>query len=737
MNENKLHNLKFVYGIALVFIALTLLSSSFLMQYSIKRNGGDSRVINLSGRQRMLSQRLTKCILALERTTSVNERLLRSKELIESFDSWKAVHLGLQRGDEKLGLPRRENSPEIKSLFAGMEPFHAHMVNGLDELLKVGAVDPALLHTTADLMLVNEPRFLTLMDKITFQFDKEAKERIFAMQTLETVILVIGLLILTFEFFFVFRPSLSQLTVMMVSLRKKGEELKESNELLHKSLNNSLHLTELANSANHAKSEFLANMSHEIRTPMNAIIGFSDLLLPLAQDQKQAEYIQSISSSGKALLHLINDILDLSKVEAGKLEIVHTAFAPVALFNEIRQIFSQRVAEKGISFDIEIDPALPAALILDPIRLRQVLLNLVGNAVKFTDSGGIRLKVLYAVPHEAEFSLCTIEIRVEDTGIGIPKGERDKVFEPFEQSNNQDHAKYGGTGLGLAITRKLVNHMNGDIRVEANPDGCGTVFVVTLNSVSVAICLMEDSLRGTTAPAPTYTFAPARILIVDDVEINRKLLMAYLEEQPFTCFEAADGEEALKQMREQKPDLLITDIRMPKMNGDELARIAGDDPLLKNIPIIAVTASAMPTQIEEIRQLFRRVLLKPLRQGELLAEIARVIPCVLTEPHSLSSGISAAPLVMDYSCTDSAELLRALAELDADYQVMRKTLQVNRVKQFRDEVAGLAVRHNAKALQAWVTTLAAALSSLNITQIKSEMIRYENVVATYQREVTI
>ncbi|MDD5285491.1 MAG: type IV pili methyl-accepting chemotaxis transducer N-terminal domain-containing protein [Desulfuromonadaceae bacterium] len=231
IDEKKLQRVKVVYGIALAFIALTLISSSLLMQYAIKRNDGDSRVINLSGRQRMLSQRLTKCVLALERTPSSDEQSRRIKEINTSFASWKVVDLGLQYGDEKLGLPQRMNSPEVKALFAEMEPFHAAMVRELDKLLKnmeVGRLEPAVLRTTADVMLANEPHFLDFMDKITFQFDREARERISSMQRLEILFLVVGLLILSFEFFVVFRPSLSQLSNMMTSLERRNAELEEA-----------------------------------------------------------------------------------------------------------------------------------------------------------------------------------------------------------------------------------------------------------------------------------------------------------------------------------------------------------------------------------------------------------------------------------------------------------------------------------------------------------------------------
>jgi PAS domain S-box-containing protein len=248
INEYQLNRLKIVYGIALSIIAITIISSSCLMMYSIKRNGRESRVINLSGRQRMLSQRITKCVLALERTSSPAERSLRSAELVESFTAWKTAHAGLQFGDEKLGLPRRENSPQIKKLFAEIAPFHREMVRAVDRLLasmKGNHTDPALLHETSDLLLTNEPHFLSLMDKLTFQFDREARERVNSMLFLEKIILIVGLMVLSLEFLFVFRPSIYQLSNLMAAIKKKSEQLKESNSLLQESLDNSLRGNEL------------------------------------------------------------------------------------------------------------------------------------------------------------------------------------------------------------------------------------------------------------------------------------------------------------------------------------------------------------------------------------------------------------------------------------------------------------------------------------------------------------
>jgi PAS domain S-box-containing protein len=233
MKINRFQQLKVFYGIALTLIALTLLSSSVLMQHAVRRNEGDARVINLSGRQRMLSQRLTKCVLASDHKCDDGERPKRLYEISESLIAWKAAHLGLQHGDEILGLPPRQNSAAITALFAEMEPFHANMVHALEQMIaqvKDGSSAPDAIHATAEVLLRNEPRFLELMDKITFQFDKEAKERIIELQRMERWGLCAGLLILVLEFLFVFRPSLSHMAEMMNALQRRNEEALSANE---------------------------------------------------------------------------------------------------------------------------------------------------------------------------------------------------------------------------------------------------------------------------------------------------------------------------------------------------------------------------------------------------------------------------------------------------------------------------------------------------------------------------
>ncbi len=276
----------------------------------------------------------------------------------------------------------------------------------------------------------------------------------------------------------------------------------------------------IAEGANRTKSEFLANMSHEIRTPLNAILGFSALLEKDLQGSQEREYLHSIRASGKSLLTLINDVLDLSKIEAGKLDLKYTAFNPYLLFQEIQRIFSYKIVQKQLEFQVAVDPEIPSALILDEIRLRQILLNLVGNAFKFTETGIIRLSVHKQHQYQGQHKIGLI-FSIEDTGIGIPDDQIKVIFGAFEQQHRQNHAKYGGTGLGLAITKRLVEMMGGHIFVESRV-GIGSKFNVIFKAVAVATSSDMDVLEPDTIESDMNSHRPATILAKGNREISQK-----------------------------------------------------------------------------------------------------------------------------------------------------------------------------------------------------------------------
>ncbi|MBF0452176.1 MAG: response regulator [Candidatus Magnetomorum sp.] len=380
--------------------------------------------------------------------------------------------------------------------------------------------------------------------------------------------------------------------------------------------------------ANQTKSQFLANMSHEIRTPMNAIIGFSEILAKEINENRHQKFIQTIVSSGKTLLVLINDILDFSKIEAGKLKLELTNVTPKVIFSEMEQLFSSEMDKKGLAYIIDIDPELPESLILDEVRIRQVLFNLIGNAVKFTDTGSITLSVRKKYT-AIDKSLLDLVIGVRDTGMGIPQDQQDLIFEAFRQQDGQKLSEYGGTGLGLAITKRLIDMMNGLIKVTSSR-GHGSLFEVTLKDVSVASVREVPNKNDQSQTFTEIQFDPSTILIVDDIEANRILLDTFLNTQLFSTIMAENGQQAIDLAKAMQPDLILMDIKMPVLDGYEATNILKSDETTQNIPIIVVTASAMSDFDKKMESLpCDSYLKKPVSYEELIEEVKRFIPYTL------------------------------------------------------------------------------------------------------------
>ena len=353
---------------------------------------------------------------------------------------------------------------------------------------------------------------------------------------------------------------------------------------------------EQAEAANAAKSEFLANMSHEIRTPLTGILGFADVLRRGVGSRQQREnYLQTIQSSGQHLLTLINDILDLSKVEAGRMECERIRCSPHEILSEVLSVLRVRAHEKGLRLDCEWATPVPDSIETDPARLRQLLMNLANNAIKFTEAGRVVIRAsVYPDRPEPRF-LCEIE----DTGIGIHPDHLERIFLPFDQADNSITRKYGGTGLGLAISRSIVKELGGTISVESVL-GFGSKFRITLESgpldgVPLHAKCDCDALRPGLQRPPTeltpHTLPPIRVLLVDDGETNRDLVSLVLREAGATVVCATNGQIGVARAREEAFDLILMDMQMPVMDGYTATRTLRS--LGFRTPILALTAHAM------------------------------------------------------------------------------------------------------------------------------------------------
>ncbi len=335
-----------------------------------------------------------------------------------------------------------------------------------------------------------------------------------------------------------------------------------------------------AEDASAAKSQFLANMSHELRTPLNAILGYAQLLDGTPLDGRQRSAVATIRSSGKHLLTMITDILDIAKVEAGKLELLPEAFDIRACVHTVGQMIRLRAEEKGLEFIVSVADDVPATVVADQKRVRQVLINLLGNAIKFTPSGEVRMEVTAVSVDEG-----TVRLRFDivDTGIGIAPEHIGRIFRPFEQSGNSID-RSGGTGLGLSITHKIIEMMDGDITVESEP-GKGSRFRV---EAAFARAVAEAA-----APAPAQDYGRYEVLIVDDREANVDLLRAALETRGFRVRTATNGQEAVACFDTAPSDAVLMDMKMPVLDGSEAIRRIRTR-ATRHVPVIAITANPSP-----------------------------------------------------------------------------------------------------------------------------------------------
>jgi PAS domain S-box-containing protein len=401
--------------------------------------------------------------------------------------------------------------------------------------------------------------------------------------------------------------------------------------------------TKVAENAVKAKQQFLSNMSHEIRTPMNAIIGFTKVLLKTELTGKQKEYLQAIKLSGDALIVLINDILDLAKVDAGKMVFEQIPFKMSLSISAMLHLFETKIQEKNLALEIAYDKKIPEVLVGDPVRLHQIILNLVSNAVKFTNRGKITVRVELQSDDEEQVA---IRFSVSDTGIGIPANKIGKIFENFQQASSGTSRLYGGTGLGLAIVKQLVETQGGTINVKSKIDK-GSTFSFILN------------FKKTDAPAESELeifetnteIKNIKVLVAEDIPLNQLLMKTLLDDFGFDRDIAANGRIAIEKLREKSYDIILMDLQMPEMNGFEATDYIRNS-MNSKIPIIALTADVTTVDLAKCKAVgMNDYIAKPVDERLLYRKIVGLVKKPLMKPFTTIPGQSANNL-SKAKCTD-------------------------------------------------------------------------------------
>jgi CheY-like chemotaxis protein len=466
---------------------------------------------------------------------------------------------------------------------------------------------------------------------------------------------------------------------------------------------------------------------------MNAILGFAELLDHHVTTERQAYYLSSIRAAGKTLLSLINDILDLSRIEAGKLELKKDVINPRLIFTEIRNIFSEKINEKKLEFIMEIDPTLTEGLVLDEVRIREILFNLVGNAVKFTDQGRIQLTVKKHTykndPHSIELT-----ILIRDTGIGIPRDQLAFIFDAFRQVEQKNTTRFRGTGLGLSITKHLVEMMGGEITVESNP-GSGSTFRVVLKKVPVAV-LSEKAPEPESESArwETVHFHKAGVLIADDVVSNRELLKGFLTDSDLTVFEAENGQEAVEYAREYKPDLVLMDLKMPVMDGYEAIRAFKGDKALQSIPILVFTASVMKDEEMSLEEAAcDGYLKKPIHWGEFVSQLKRFLPHTVLgggkEKPPAGAKLEIKAPIPEETRAGAAEVFPLLRdELSDKCEKVKNRFIIDEIESFAVEIKTLGTQYKLPLLTDWGEKLFREIQSFDMEQLPKTLDSFSRLV---------
>jgi PAS domain S-box-containing protein len=494
--------------------------------------------------------------------------------------------------------------------------------------------------------------------------------------------------------------------------------------------------------ANKHKSDFLASMSHEIRTPMNAIIGFSELLQNRLKNSKNLEYLNSIISSSRNLLKIINDILDLSKIEANKFELQLESSDIRNVIFDIEQIFSIRVLQKGLILSSKIDENIPPALLIDESRIRQILLNIVGNSVKFTSSGSIEIFVRAEKINQSKKSMDLI-VDVVDSGVGIAEAELLRIFEAFHQPDDQKLKTYGGTGLGLTISKKLVEMMKGNIFVESKLNK-GTKFTIKIPDIRITEYKPTAKDLISADSKTTLDFKKARLLIVDDIENNRRLIAELLKLNNVEIFEAVSGEDALEKINDISPDLVMLDMKMPDMNGYECSQKIKELHTFKKVPVILISASTMKSDENAIFSNFDDYLLKPVIRADLHRVMKRFLNYeTKSDVMSINKSEEQIPFfdinILDFNIIQGIQGDELLKLMENKYwtakETLKETLMLSELQSFAKDIIECGEKYSEDSIIFYGNDLLRYCDNLDFEKILEYLNNYDSLLDKLRQHI--
>ena len=574
-------------------ILALVIATQVIVQVIVTQQEQYAQVIQQVNHQTILSQTMIAQALTFEENSVSSDITLLS----ETHREWEDMYLLLQM-EQVYESSSADTTVATHALFQQLQPYQDTLSNAVITLTNTQSSKDRRLQIAA-IQRTKAP-YLLLMEQLTEAFTQEAQQRVDQLKRISIGLGIFSLLALLIEYLWIFKPASRALidnNQALVEAYQEQEALNQEltavEEELRQALNAQTGISEnlkkakrKAEEASLAKAQFLSTMSHEIRTPMNAVIGLTNLLLDDHPRKNQLENLQALKFSGENLLVLINDILDLSKIEAGKIELEASEYSLRKLISSIQHTLGLNASEKGISFRCSVNGEIPEVLVGDSTRLSQILNNLVSNAIKFTLTGGVELQAKLVAKTVSE---ATLHFSVSDTGIGIPADKLPAIFDNFSQASADTTRKFGGTGLGLAITKKLLEMQGSAIRVESTVNQ-GSVFSFTL-TVRLPTASPLPTKVAPQESQPLSGLQGVRVLVAEDNQMNVVVIQQFLKKWGVTFDIVGNGQLAVEQVQQKVYDLVLMDLQMPVMDGFTAAtHLKASHPQL---PIIALTASAM------------------------------------------------------------------------------------------------------------------------------------------------